>query len=90
MLLQDNLWADLSFRYDIFPNGTIMPEWKEVLIDHADRFLLGIDTYTPQRWLQVDEVMHWQRELLAALPADTARQIAYENGERITRQFDAK
>ena len=90
MLLQDNLWADLSFRYDIFPNGTIMPEWKEVLIDHADRFLLGIDTYTPQRWLQVNEVMQWQRELLAVLPADTARQIAYQNGERITRQFDAK
>ena len=88
MVLQDNLWADLSFRYDIFPNGTVMPEWKELLTDHADRFLLGIDTYTPQRWLQVNEVMHWQRELLAALPADTARQIAYENGERITRQFD--
>ena len=90
MLLQDNLWADLSFRYDIFPNGTIMPEWEKVLLDHADRFLLGIDTYTPQRWLQVNEVMQWQRELLAALPADTARQIAFQNGERITRQFDAK
>ena len=90
MVLQDNLWADLSFRYDIFPNGTIMPEWKEVLIDHADRFLLGIDTYTPQRWLQVNEVMQWQRELLAALPAGVARQIAYQNGERITRRFDGK
>ena len=90
MLLQDNLWADLSFRYDIFPNGTIMPEWEQVLLDHADRFLLGIDTYTPQRWLQVNEVMQWQRELLAVLPADTARQIAYQNGERITQRFDAK
>ena len=90
MLLQDNLWADLSFRCDIFPNGIIMPEWEQVLLDHADRFLLGIDTYTPQRWLQVNEVMQWQRKLLTALPADTARQIAYENGERITRQFDGK
>ena len=90
MVLQDNLWADLSFRYDIFPNGIIMPEWEQVLLDHADRFLLGIDTYTPQRWLQVNEVMQWQRKLLTALPADTARLIAYENGERITRQFDGK
>jgi hypothetical protein len=90
MVLHDNLWADLSFRYDIFPNGTIMPEWEQLLLDHADRFLLGIDTYTPQRWLQVNEVMQWQRELLAALPADAARKIAYENGERITRQFDGK
>jgi hypothetical protein len=90
MVLQDNLWADLSFRYDIFPNGTVMPEWKELLTDHADRFLLGIDTYTPQRWLQINEIMQWQRELLASLPGDAARKIAYENGERITRQFDGK
>ena len=88
LLLHDNLWADLSFRYDIFPNGTIMPEWEQVLLDHADRFLLGIDTYTPQRWLQVNEVMQWQRQLLAALPAGVARKIAYQNGERITRSFD--
>ena len=87
MVLQDNLWADLSFRYDIFPNGTVMPEWKELLVDHADRFLLGIDTYTPQRWLQIDEVMHWQRGLLAALPVDAARQIAYQNGERLTKKY---
>jgi hypothetical protein len=90
LLLHDNLWADLSFRYDIFPNGTIMPEWEQVLLDHADRFLLGIDTYTPQRWLQVNEVMQWQRQLLAALPAGVARKIAYQNGERITRPFDGK
>jgi len=90
LLLHDNLWADLSFRYDIFPNGTIMPEWQQVLLDHADRFLLGIDTYTPQRWLQVNEVMQWQRQLLAALPSGVARKIAYQNGERITRPFDGK
>jgi len=74
---------DLSFRYDIFPNGTVMNEWKELLLDHSDRFLLGIDTYTPQRWLQVNEVMRWQRELLAELPDDTARKIAYQNGEQL-------
>ena len=83
LVQQDNLWADLSFRYDIFPNGTVMNEWKELLLDHSDRFLLGIDTYTPQRWLQVNEVMRWQRELLAELPDDTARKIAYQNGEQL-------
>ncbi|MFW2439822.1 MAG: amidohydrolase [Arenicellales bacterium] len=90
LVQQDNLWADLSFRYDVFPNGTIMTEWKELLVDHADRFLLGIDTYTPQRWLQVNEIMQWQRQLLATLPNDAARMIAYENGDRITRQFDGR
>ncbi len=90
MLLHDNLWADLSFRYDISANGNIMPEWKQLLVDHADRFLLGIDTYTPQRWLQINEVMQWQRQLLAALPSDAASKIAYQNGEQITAMFDGK
>lgn len=85
-----NLWADLSFRYEIIHNGRIMPAWQKLLVDHADRFLLGIDTYTPQRWLHINNVMQQQRELLAALPDDVARKIAYENGERLTQVYDAR
>lgn len=90
LVQHDNLWADLSFRYDAFANGKFLPEWNELVLDHADRFLLGIDTYTPQRWLQIGEVMSWQRDLLDALPEPAARMIAYENGERITRRYDGK
>lgn len=78
-----NLWADLSFRRDAFGNGRFIAGWREVLVKHSDRFLLGVDTYTPQRWLKVQEVMQWQRALLKALPEDAARRIAYENGERV-------
>jgi hypothetical protein len=88
LVQHDNLWADLSFRYDAFANGSFLPEWNELVLDHADRFLLGIDTFTPQRWLQIGEVMSWQRDLLDALPEPAARMIAYENGERITRRYD--
>jgi len=48
-----------------------------------NRFMLGIDTYTPQRWLRVDAVMRWQRQLLNALPKEVARKIGHENGERV-------
>lgn len=84
------LWADLSFRGEIINEGRMMKAWKKLLVKHADRFLLGIDTYTPQRWLQINNVMQWQRELLAALPVDVARKIAYANGERMTKQYDNK
>jgi hypothetical protein len=87
---QANLWADLSFRYDIISEGTMMPPWKQLLVDYADRFLLGLDTYEPLRWLEISEAMQWQRELLAVFPDDVARKIAYENGERITGQFVGK
>ena len=83
-----NLWADLSFRREIFNNGRFLPDWQPLLSEHADRFMLGIDTYEPQRWLKINSVMHWQRQLLAALPDDVARKIAYQNGERITKDFE--
>ena len=83
-----NLMADLSFRYEIINNGRIMPAWNKLLVKYADRFFLGIDTYTPQRWLNIDNIMQKQQELLAALPLDIARKIAYENGERLVKNFD--
>ena len=85
---QPNLMADLSFRSEIYQNGRFFPGWEQLLLKHADRFLLGIDTYQPQRWLQINNVMRWQRQLLAALPEDVASKIAYDNSERITRRFD--
>jgi hypothetical protein len=83
-----NLWADLSFRREIFNNGRFLPDWQPLLSEHADRFLLGIDTYEPDRWLRINTVMQWQRQLLAALPEAVARKIAYENGERLTGHFN--
>ena len=85
---QPDLMADLSFRTEIYQNGRFFPGWQQLLLKHADRFLLGIDTYTPQRWLQINNVMQWQRQLLDALPGDVAKKIAYDNSERITRRFD--
>lgn len=69
--------------------GHLMKAWHILLTRHADRFLLGIDTYEPQRWLQIKNVMSWQRELLGALPYEVARKIDYENSEQITKLFDA-
>ena len=85
---QPDLMADLSFRTEIYQNGRFFPGWQQLLLKHADRFLLGIDTYQPQRWLQINNVMQWQRQLLDALPDDVARKIAYDNSERITSRFD--
>ena len=81
-----NLWADLSFRREIFNNGRFLPDWQPLLTEHANRFLLGIDTYEPDRWLRINTVMQWQRQLLAALPKEIAEKIAFQNGERVFTQ----
>jgi len=78
-----NLWADLSMRGDITLQGRLRPEWRKLLMQHADRFMLGTDTYTPSRWDQVSEHARWARRWLAELPHEAAERIAWRNGEDI-------
>lgn len=78
-----NLWADLSFRREIYVNGRFLGNWRALLIDHSDRFMVGIDTYTPQRWLEVKEIADAFRELLAALPERVAARIAHGNAQNL-------
>jgi len=78
-----NLWADLSFRWEIYTNNRFLRGWKALLLAHPDRFMLGVDTYEPQRWLKIQSTMDWQRSLLKALPDHVAQAIAYDNGNRV-------
>lgn len=79
-----HLWADLSFRYgDVAPGGTLDPAWRALLIRHADRFMLGSDTYMTSRWEQVVGMAGEARKFLKQLPSDVAEKIAYKNIERL-------
>ncbi|HET8578023.1 MAG TPA: amidohydrolase family protein [Methylomirabilota bacterium] len=79
-----NLWADLSYRYgDVAPGGTLDPQWKALLIRHADRFMLGSDTWTTSRWESVGSIAEEARRFLGQLPRDVAEKIAYRNIERL-------
>jgi hypothetical protein len=81
---QPNLWADLSYRYgDVAPGGTLNPAWRALLIRHADRFMLGSDTWTTSRWEQVVGMAADARRFLQQLPPDVAEKIASKNFERL-------
>ncbi len=79
----ETLWADLAFRSEIFSNGRLLADWRALLIDHNDRFMVGIDTYTPQRWFQLQAVADGFRAMLDTLPDETAERIAYRNAEHL-------
>ena len=83
-----NLWADLSFRDDFFFYGEIDPEWRQLFLDFADRFVLGTDTYTPDRWYLVNEYAGESRDWLKLLPVEVAKNIAYRNAERLLDAVD--
>jgi Amidohydrolase len=78
-----NLWADLAFRTDEAQGGKVDSEWRKAFFEFPDRFLLGTDTYVPERWHYIAEHAVWTRGWLTDLPADVAERIAYRNGEAL-------
>jgi hypothetical protein len=79
------LWADLAFRTDHAPGGKLAPEWREAFLEFPDRFMLGTDTFVPERWHYIPEHAVWARAWLAELPPDVAERIGYKNGEAVLR-----
>ena len=77
------LWADLAFRSDHAPGGRLDARWKQLFIDFPDRFMVGTDTFTPERWHYVVEHANYSRKWLADLPPDLADNIAFRNAERL-------
>jgi hypothetical protein len=78
-----NLWCDLAFRSDHAPGGELDPEWRKLFLEFPDRFLVGTDTFTPERWPYVVEHARLARKWLAQLPPEVAERIAWRNGEAL-------
>ena len=77
------LWAELAFRAgDVAPGGRLDPVWRDLLLRHPDRFMIGTDTYVGSRWDAYRELVDEHRRWLAQLPRDVAEAIAYRNAAR--------
>ncbi|MCU0764775.1 MAG: hypothetical protein MUF32_01810 [Burkholderiaceae bacterium] len=77
------LWCDLAFRSDHAPGGELDPEWRALFVEFPDRFMVGTDTFTPERWPYVVEHARLARRWLAQLPPAVAERIAWRNGETL-------
>ncbi len=78
-----NLWCDLAFRNEHGSSGKVPAEWRAVFTEFPDRFMVGTDTFTPERWHYVVEHAQWSRAWLADLPTSLAERIAWRNGEAL-------
>ena len=78
-----NLWADLAFRTDHASGGKVDPAWRAVFLQFPDRFMVGSDTFTPERWHYIPEHADWSRRWLSDLPRDVAERIAWKNAESL-------
>ena len=85
-----NLWCDLAFRTDFVSNNKPESAWRRVFLEFPDRFMVGTDSYTPERWHYIGEHANWSRAWLSDLPREVAERIAWKNGEALFSSFQSR
>ena len=82
------LMGELSYRPGLTCAGAqgatvLCPEWRTLLLEYPDRFLVGSDTWINPRWQYYEAQMQEYRSWLGDLPPAVARKVAWENGARL-------
>lgn len=87
-----NLFCEISVRYPpmvrgkiftrIFDGNSIASGWKDVIVKHADRFMVGTDA-EGNNGDYVASIKNVRSGLLANLPIEAARQVAYGNAKTL-------
>lgn len=74
------LYVDLSVRDErIAPDGKLAGDWRALFLAHPDRFLVGVDTFSVNRWRTFDALAARIRAWLAQLPPEIAEKLARGN-----------
>ena len=80
------LHVDLSVRDErIAPDGKLSDVWYDLLLQFPKRFMVGVDTYSTNRWKKFDQVADRIRKWVSQLPVGIAHQIAFDNADRVLR-----
>ena len=78
-----NLSIDVAMRDErIAPDGIISDDWYELFVTYPDRFMIGVDTYSIERWQMFDSAVGTILNWLAQLPDDIAVQLAFTNAAK--------
>jgi hypothetical protein len=77
------LLGELSYRPGLVEGGRLAPVWRELFMQHSERFLIGSDTWINARWDQYETLMTEARLWLGELPPDAAQRIAWGNGAKL-------
>ena len=85
-----NLWADLAFRSDQSDNGQVADDWLPVFEAFPSRFMVGTDTFAPERWYYVKNHADFSRKWISSLPPELIDGLAYRNAENMIKQVEAR
>lgn len=82
-----SIWRNKGYGFiDMFDGSDLTPAWKDLMIRHSSRFVLGFDMVTERDWqnIYVETVELW-RAALIRLPEPVREAIAHQNAERLWR-----
>ncbi|MFP4462734.1 MAG: amidohydrolase family protein [Guyparkeria sp.] len=81
----EHLFIDTSVRDERFmdDDGQLLAEWRALFVDHPNRFVVGVDTYSIARWQRFDDATDTIRQWLDQLPDSVARRLARENAREL-------
>ena len=79
------LFIDTSVRDERFmdEDGSLLPAWRALFVDHPNRFVVGVDTFSLPRWEHYGAAANTIRRWLDQLPASVARRIGRENAREL-------
>ncbi len=81
-----SLWIDTSVRDErIAPDGQLLPEWRGLIEDWPDRFVVAVDTFSTNRWRSYGEVVGTIRSWVDALPPELSQRLLSGNAEALFR-----
>jgi predicted TIM-barrel fold metal-dependent hydrolase len=83
------LWSDLAFRGDHAVQGKVDPAWRDAFLEFPERFMIGTDTFTPERWHYIEGHAEYSRSWLRDLPVPVAERIGWRNAEQLLRTGSA-
>jgi predicted TIM-barrel fold metal-dependent hydrolase len=71
-------------RTNMFDGCQLSGDWKQLMIEHPDRFILGLDNVWPEHWSRyyLDQIDLWRRAI-KELPPEVAHAFAHGNTERL-------
>jgi predicted TIM-barrel fold metal-dependent hydrolase len=71
-------------RTNMFDGDHLSESWKQLMIKHPNRFILGFDNVWPEHWSQyyLDQIKLWQGAI-KELPREVAHVFAHGNAERL-------
>ncbi|MFN0182503.1 MAG: amidohydrolase family protein [Aquabacterium sp.] len=79
------LWCDLAFRSDQGRGNKVDPAWRAAFEAFPDRFMIGTDTFTPERWHYIGAHAEYSRGWMADLPPALREGVAWRNAEALIR-----